>query len=102
MMQLDDTHVQIERQSFQWVAEYALWVQKEKKIKQLQREKSVRLVALTGTSQWCQPLDVQGRDSKTDAALSRSCRRADERGGEVSKGRGKTGSRQDLGRQRVY
>lgn len=30
-MQLDDTHVQIERQRFQWVAEYALWVQKKKK-----------------------------------------------------------------------
>lgn len=42
------------------------------------------MVALTRMSQWCRPLGVQGRGSKTDAARSRSCGRADERGGEVS------------------
>lgn len=53
-------------------------------------------------SQWCRPLGVQGRGSKTDAARSRSCGRAEERGGEVSdEGGGKRRGRLNLEEQHV-
>lgn len=40
---------------------------------------------LTGMNQWCRPLDVQGQDSRTDAARSHSCRTVDMRDGELRK-----------------
>lgn len=50
-------------------------------------------------SRRCQPLDVQGRGSKTDAARSRSCGRADERGGEgEQEGREERGEADRIGR----